>query len=182
MGRFKALAEVWGVTERQAELIADTAGPWMAKRVDTALSQPERAAGRFASSAARPIGAGLKTGGVAVAGGATVYGGSQAYKSYTERQTAQEENEIDKRRADAIASVLNDPTRSDKEKKSLIRTLENTGFFDDTDKSAKSWMQKLGITQGSLNPVSFFGGGLSGVLAFLVIAWMVVRIVQSGGS
>lgn len=184
MGRFSALAKAWGVTERQAARIAGDMGEWATLRIDNAIDQPSRAAGRFGSGVnpGRPIGAGLKTGGIAVGGGAAVYGGSQFYDSYSKRQTAAEENEIDAARAEAIANLLNDPDTSPEEKERLIRELDRADFFRNTDITPEAWYEKLGITPNSLNPVNFLGGGISGVVAFLVIAWVVVRLAQSAGG
>lgn len=179
MGRFSLLAKAWGVSEAQAKRIVEDAPGWFGQRADIALDQPSRAAGRFGRGAAGPVGTGLKVGGGAVGLGAGTIAASDAYKTYSDKKIADAENEIDQARADAMSEALKDPNASTKEKMELIQALKDSGFFDDTNQSPENWMQKLGIEGGGLNPVNFFGGGMTGVIVFLIVVWAVVRIAQS---
>lgn len=171
------LADAYRISRSDAEYLVKNAPSWFTNRVDNLIDQPSRAAGRFGAgfNPGRPIGAGLKTAGLGVG----VLGGAEAYGSYTERQTAAEENRIDELRAQQLAALLNDPNRSDEEKMALIESLRKAGFFHNTDIQPDSWLTKLGLTDGSLSPISWAGGGLTGLVVFLVVAWAVVRIYQS---
>lgn len=169
MGKYKLLARAWNISESEARRIVKSPPRWFSQRVDNAVHQ----------GVGRPIGAGLKTAGAGAAVGGTVIGGSSIYGDYTKKQIADQENAIDAQRADALAALLNDDSIDQKEKERLIKALDDADFFRNTDSTPETWFEKLGLSGQGLNPVTFFGGGLSGVVVFLIVVWAVVRIAQS---
>lgn len=149
------------------------------KEVLNQPTQAARARGAGMKAAGRAVGTGTLAGGGMAGGGLYLYGKQQKEAALRNAQLEEEKLQI-------VSGVLNSQDTNANDKAAIIESMSMAGVFDEPPQD--TGFLGLGGNTGSggtapgslanLNPMSAFGGGISGVVVTALIVYAGYRVIK----